>query len=86
MELKKKDLGNFVQTTVDTRHKIVSDGQVTRRMNPRQISLRLPAEQVEWLNRRIDGNANYAISKMLAKAITELNDKLATQDVNIDDY
>lgn len=82
----KKDLGSFIDSPIETRRRLFSEGRVTNRMRPTQITLRLPAAQIEWLKRRVEGNVNYAISKMLEKSISELNEKLSVDDFDIDDF
>lgn len=82
---KKKDLGILVEAPIDTRSKIVSAGRVDSRHRPKQVSWRLPAQQIEWLERHVNGNINYVVSKILEKGIAELNERLYQGGFDIDD-
>ena len=86
MVIGKKDLGTLIDAPIDTRRKLICEGRVTAKHNPTQVTYRLPQSQVLWLQRRVSGNINYAITKILAKAISDLNGKMGRGDFDIDDY
>lgn len=77
---------NFFETNkVETRYSLLSDGRVTSRQQPAQVTFRLPAKQVQWLTRTVDGNKNYAIAKILEYGIAKIKEQLVEGDFDIDD-
>jgi len=74
--------------TVEKRkYSIISDGRVTQRQLPVQVTYRIPASQVDYMKSRIDkhSNINYLVSKILEYGIERIEKELENNDFNIDD-
>lgn len=86
MNKKRIDMGNLLDDVkVKTGHKLYSDGRVTTRQNPIQVTHRLPSEQVNWLKKNVDGNLNYAVSQIIMFGIKTLKEHLVETDYDVAD-
>lgn len=70
---------------VNTRNALFSDGRITQRHEPQQVTYRLPAYQVKWIDNHVKGNKNYAVSKILEYGIQKLKEEMASGDFDIDE-
>lgn len=80
------EFSQFLGTAkVETRNSLFSDGRIIARQQPQQVTYRIPAKQVLWLEQHVQGNKNYAVSKILEYGIARLKEKIVEGDFNIDD-
>jgi hypothetical protein len=85
-EISANELDSFLkQAKVDTRNTLFSDGRITQRHEPVQVTYRLPSAQAKFINNAVEGNKNYAVSKILEFGIKKLKEQLTQGDFNIDD-